>query len=115
MSLLETLLRQKEEIGFISVKVLEELITPDSVQQFLSDRLPEPIRHDFGRSVAKSLPRARKLIAVLILAELEEHIVTLIAQEMTDDVFPIQDSLIIPSLDSEGKARLCKEQWTVPP
>ena len=115
MSLRDKLLQQKEEIGFISVKALEELITPAHVQQFSSGRPHEPPGPDFQSLLAKSLPRARKLVAVLILAELDHYIPIFIAQGATDDIFRTQDMRGLPFMESEERARLAKEQTAVPP
>ena len=114
MSLRERLSEEKEKAGFISVKVLEHLITPTSVQQLLG-LSPEPTGGDFERALAKSLPRARKLLAVLVLAELESYIPLIITQGITDDIFPIESLQTIPPLDSKEEAMLFKEQWSIPP
>ena len=116
MSLQEELGKQKREIGFVPVAALDTLVTLDSVQQLVSDRLPQwSAHHGFERSLARALPRARKLIAVLVLSGLEEHIPYFVSQGISDDVFRIQDMRMFAHLDVQARARIRKEQWTVPP
>jgi len=115
MSLQERLVERKR-LGFISVKVLEELITPSSVQQLLSQDASVPVHQVDQDYVVKALPRARKLIAVLVLTGLEQHILEIISERrMTDDIFPIDNWWTFPSLAAEDAKCVYSEQWTIPP
>jgi len=118
MSLRETLLDQKHKFGFISVKALEELITPSSIQKILRDGLAQHIGETINRPLMALIPRARKCIALLIIAKFECQIRDVIDREITDAIFPLQDTqitAIFPMLDSEGRSKLLEEQWTIPP
>lgn len=111
MSLRQKLVEEKEKRKFISVAKLEELVTLSSIQEFLPT---SPVPQE---ELRKIVPSARKLIAVLVLAELEHYILDfIIDRRITDNVFSAGDSNAIIFLESsEERRRFLKEQWTVPP
>lgn len=115
MSLRELLIARKQR-GFITVKDLEELITLASVQPLLSWNSPTPVRTSDLDALARLLPRARKLIAVLVLRQLEGRILDLVvASGTSDDVFPIEAWNDVPLLEADEQSMVREEQWVVPP
>lgn len=67
-------------------------------------------------ALGRALPRARKLVAVLVLGRLERHVLDLIvSRRTTDEVFPIEDWQVIPPLDTDERGQVRREQWSVPP
>ncbi|RYP42656.1 hypothetical protein DL767_000025 [Monosporascus sp. MG133] len=115
MSLRERLIERKQQ-GFITVRDLEELITPSAVQQLLSHNNVVPVSQADQDALARALPRARKLVAILVLGQLERHILdVIVAHSTTDGVFPIEDWQVVPPLNADESRRVCREQWAVPP
>ncbi len=117
MSLQQRLFDEKEKRGFISITKLEELVTLNSVEQFLRNYYTE-----FSTTIPlelheKIVPSARKLFTVLVLARLEKFILQfLVVRGITDTIFPASDVDDVLSLGStEERRRFLKEQWTVPP
>jgi hypothetical protein len=117
MSLRQSLLEEKEKKGFISIRRLEKLVTLDSVREYLSNTLhkyPEP---NLQLLCQKIIPKARKLLAVLVLAKLESSIIDFTdVRGITDSIFPVHDSVIpLPLENTEDIHSFLEEQWTVPP
>jgi hypothetical protein len=115
MSLRQKLVEEKEKRGFISITKLEELVTLPSVQGFLPTT---PIPPEWFQELSRKIvPGARKLFAVLVLAELEKSILdVIVVRGITDNVFDASGLNAIPWLESSDETRrFSKEQWTVPP
>lgn len=85
----EQLLTQKEREKFISISALEQLITPDSVEQCLrvcSDLDGQPVDPAIVPDIVSKAP---KLFSILVLLQCEYLVTKLIAEGVFDSIFPI--------------------------
>lgn len=111
MDLRILLAQNKAKYGFISASKLREMITPASIQKHLEKKaitLSIPLD-------PKAVARSRKLIAVLVLLDLEKHIEDAIVQGFGDEIFPSKPDNISFLEDHEEKYQFCLEQWVIPP
>jgi len=117
MSLREKLLEQKEkQPGFISVRDLQDLVTADSVVRLLSCDDQKNLSQADQAALEEALPRARKLTAVLILAQLQAYILDIVVKRgiIDEHVFPIGHGTAILPLSAGEMERVRREEWAVP-
>lgn len=87
MSLRQQLNTQLNKEGFISVSTLKQLITETSVEKRLRIRaLPAQTQ-----VISAIVSKASKLFSILVLIECDYHIAGLIADGITDNIFPIAE------------------------
>lgn len=113
MHLRRQLLDQKEKERFISVSALRQLVVESSVRECLRIRGIVLESHALSTIVSK----ASKLFSILVLMGCEYHIEDWIAEDISDDIFPIVDQNQVPShfeVD-EDRRTFFRYQWAFPP
>jgi hypothetical protein len=117
MSLREKLIEQKEkQPSFISVLDLQNLVTANSIARLLSCDDSKILTQADQVALEEALPRARKLTAVLILAQLQAYILDIVVKReiIDDDVFPIGYGSVVLPLNAGEMERVRREEWSVP-
>jgi len=111
MTLGTLLVETKTKYGFVPIYKLRELVTQTAVENHLERKgvkLSTPL-------ISTTITRSRKLIAILILLDLEIHIENVINLGNTDEIFPVKQGNISFLKDDHDKYNFCLMQWAVPP
>jgi hypothetical protein len=111
MALGALLAETKAKYGFISIGKLGGLVTQIAVEHHLGLKgiqLSRPLS-------PSAVERARKLIAILILLDLEILIENVIGLGICDTLFPANRANVAFLNDDADKYHFCLAQWVVPP
>lgn len=110
MPLQELLLTQRDKEGFISVSALKKLVTEESVKQCLRS-------HSHSADVISTIvSTAPKLFSILVLLECETTIFGLIADHISDSIFPIHKDIDVPTpVPLESRQAFFEYQYDYPP
>jgi hypothetical protein len=110
VTLKEFLTDSKARSGFISYAKLREKMSTDAVQMHLESvniilRMPLTLEVIFS---------SRKIIALLILLNMERFMDHFLTNSITDEIFPVNLGQLSFSPNREDSDSFFEEQWTVP-
>lgn len=110
MTLGAFLVETKTKYGFIPIYKLRELVTQTTVEHHLEWKGIK-----FSKLLNSTIiARSRKLIAILILLNLEIHIENVIGLGICDEIFPVKQGNISFLKDDDNKYHFYLAQWAVP-
>jgi hypothetical protein len=102
---------------FVSIKVLREIMNETSIQKYLDGSVNAVADDQTTLSTAHYVARnAPKLLAVLIIANLEEYVLDFLSKSPSDDVFPANPERPLEAFgEGEPWERFCLTQWKIAP
>lgn len=112
MNLRTSLIQERAEHNqLISIGALQRLVTESSVQECLSSA-KIPFGSDLVSHIVSCCP---KIFAILVLLEMEEHIIKLFNQRLTDSIFPVASKDVPPFRNEKNRVDFYDTQWCIPP
>ena len=105
----------KMEDGYLSAVALRDLITREAGQRYFEALLKDEPLDQGNRAqemTASFVPRARKLLAILVYLQLDRYAKSL--EDPDDEIFPVREESAI-SVSKDDLHLIMKAQWKIAP